>query len=174
MMPSAAEGDEGPGEFERPDPASIPADRLRRLVSAAIQAVVAAAAIAGWNHLGEPDRLPFAVAVAAAVLWLAGRVAMALWYPVAAWRAAGYRLDERLLVFRRGVFWKSSTAVPLSRVQHTDVTQGPFERRFGIGRLVVHTAGDASSEVTVWGLSTDTAYRIRERLMARITSGDGV
>lgn len=160
--------------FEQLDPASVQADRLQRAVSAVVQSAVAVAGMLTWRHFGAPDTDLLLVVAVAATAWIVGRVVFALWYPGAAWRAARYRLDDRLLIFDEGVFWQSSTAVPLSRVQHTDVTQGPFERRFGIGRLVVHTAGDAASEVTVWGLSIDTAYRIRDLLTARVTDSDGV
>ncbi len=161
-------------DFERLDPASIPAARIQRAVSALVQCAVAVAGLLGWKYLDEPASVPFLMVAIAVAIWIVGRVTLAVWYPAAAWRAARYRVDDRLLIFDEGVFWQSSTAVPLSRVQHTDVTQGPFERRFGIGRLVVHTAGDAASEVVIWGLSIDTAYRIRDMLTARVTGSDGV
>ncbi len=174
MMEPDLAGTEIRDRFEQLDPASIRASRLQRSASLLVQALAGVAIIIGWRHFGKPD--PGLVWLAGAVLaaWLVDRVIFAIWYPGAAWRAARYRLDDRLLIFNEGVFWQSSTAVPLSRVQHTDVTQGPFERRFGIGTLVVHTAGDAASEVTIWGLSIETAYRIRDMLTTRITDSDGV
>lgn len=174
IMPADMAGGIHPSPMQQLDPASIPAARMQRAASMLLQCIVAVAGLVGWQYLDEPAPGHFLMVAIAAALWIAGRMILVVWYPPAAWRAAGYRLDDRLLVFNEGVFWQSSTAVPLSRVQHTDVTQGPFERRFGIGRLVVHTAGDAASEVVIWGLAIDTAYRIRDLLTARITGSDGV
>ena len=47
---------------------------------------------------------------------------------------AGYQLDGDGLKLRRGVLWQIVTHVPRSRVQHTDVSQGPLERRYGSAR----------------------------------------
>ena len=44
------------------------------------------------------------------------------------------------------------TNVPRSRVQHTDVSQGPLERNHGLGTLVVYTAGTDHAKVELGGL----------------------
>ena len=50
-------------------------------------------------------------------------------------------------------------------MQHTDVSQGPLERRFGLGTLIVYTAGTSHSKVNVSGLDFDVARRIRAHLL---------
>ena len=65
----------------------------------------------------------------------------------------------------QGVYWRTITNVPRSRVQHTDVSQGPLERRFGLGTLVIYTAGTSHSKVNVSGLAFDVARRIRAHLL---------
>ena len=62
-------------------------------------------------------------------------------WPAISYRFASYRLDASGFEIRRGVYWRTITNVPRSRVQHTDVSQGPLERRFGLGTLVIYTAG---------------------------------
>ena len=78
---------------------------------------------------------------------------------------SSYRVDGLGIEIRRGVYWREVTSVPRSRVQHTDVSQGPLERRFGLGTLVIHTAGTANSEVTLAGLEHAVAGRIRDHLL---------
>jgi membrane protein YdbS with pleckstrin-like domain len=56
-------------------------------------------------------------------------------------------VDARGLEIRRGVFWRSVVNVPRSRVQHTDVSQGPLERSYGLGTLIVYTAGTDHAQV---------------------------
>ena len=74
---------------------------------------------------------------------------------------------------RRGILWKSVISVPRSRVQHTDITQGPLMRQYGIAKLVIHTAGTENASVELSGLARDDAFRIREFLTPG-GSADGV
>jgi membrane protein YdbS with pleckstrin-like domain len=57
--------------------------------------------------------------------------------------------------------------VPSSRVQHTDVAQGPVERAFDLATLVVYTAGTQHASVTLNGLKNETALAIRDYLIDR-------
>jgi len=100
--------------------------------------------------------------------WLLITVALAcraFFWPPVRYRHVAYRLDERGLTIRRGVFWHSVASVPRSRVQHTDVSQGPIERAFGLATLVVHTAGTQNASVALGGLSRETAFRMRDDLL---------
>jgi membrane protein YdbS with pleckstrin-like domain len=86
-------------------------------------------------------------------------------WPAVAYRFSSYRIDSAGIEIRHGVYWRTVTNVPRSRVQHTDVSQGPIERRFGLGTLVVYTAGTAHSKVDLSGLDFDVARRIRAHLL---------
>jgi membrane protein YdbS with pleckstrin-like domain len=86
-------------------------------------------------------------------------------WPEIAYRFSSYRIDETGIEIRKGVYWRTVTNVPRSRVQHTDVSQGPLERRFGLGTLVVYTAGTSHSKVDLSGLDFDVARRIRAHLL---------
>lgn len=86
-------------------------------------------------------------------------------WPVLDHRHAAYRLDHDGIEIRKGVWWRSVANVPRSRIQHTDVSQGPLERNFGLSTLHVFTAGTAHSEVTLHGLEHERALRIRNHLL---------
>jgi len=104
------------------------------------------------------------------VLVLAAVASFAVWrqrWPAIEYRYASYRVDADGLEIRRGVFFRSVTNVPRSRVQHTDVAQGPLQRQHGLATLIVHTAGSDSAEVHLPGLPHDTALRIRDHLLPR-------
>jgi hypothetical protein len=74
-------------------------------------------------------------------------------------------LTADLLEIRRGVWWRSVVTVPLSRVQHTDVNQGPLQRRFDLSTLVVHTAGTQHATVKLEGLGKEVAESVRDELL---------
>lgn len=84
-----------------------------------------------------------------------------------------YRIDAGGMAIRRGVLWREEIHVPRSRVQHTEVSQGPLERHFGLGTLHVFTAGTEYARVTLGGLEHATAIRIRDHLLPR-SNDDGV
>jgi membrane protein YdbS with pleckstrin-like domain len=100
------------------------------------------------------------VAVSAVVLaaWLAET------WPPREYAHTRYRLDQDGLQVARGVYWRSITQVPRTRVQHTDVSQGPIERRYGLGTLIVYTAGTDHARIALPGLAFDTAVALRDDL----------
>ena len=116
------------------------------------------------------------------LLWRQGfaapGIATLIWLLLAAWmigplprrrtRAWGYRLDLDDLHVASGVWFRNRTLVPLHRVQHIDVQQGPLQRRWKIGTLVVYTAGIASTNVPLPGLGYEQALAMRDAIRAQI------
>lgn len=84
------------------------------------------------------------------------------------YKRLGYAIDGRLLRTVRGWLFHTDTVVPFVRVQHIDVTRGPFDKMFGTAMLVVHTAGTHNSVVTLPGLSPERAAEIREAIRSEI------
>jgi len=88
--------------------------------------------------------------------------------PERIYRRLGYAIDGRLLRTVRGWLFHVDTVVPFVRVQHIDVTRGPFDKMFGTAMLVVHTAGTHNSVVTLPGLSPERAAEIRDAIRSEI------
>jgi len=101
---------------------------------------------------------------------LAGLVA--IWMltvaPRRRWAAWGWALTGDELHVGHGVWARVHTVVPLARVQHIDVAQGPVERAFGVARLVLHTAGTAHATVLLPGVSRQTAEHLRDTIRVHI------
>lgn len=106
-------------------------------------------------------------------LLVLGLVWLAQFWPAISYRYRSYSLDELGIEIRRGVMFRRVITVPRSRVQHTDVNQGPIERQLGLAHLVIHTAGTVSAAVSLDGLGFETALEIRSHLVAS-GSGDAV
>jgi membrane protein YdbS with pleckstrin-like domain len=79
-------------------------------------------------------------------------------------RAFGYQLRQDDLVFRRGILWQRSVAVPYGRMQLVDIEHGPLDRGFGIARLKLVTAA-ASTGVELPGLTQEAAEELRDTLI---------
>lgn len=102
--------------------------------------------------------------------WFVATVAHVAWYqykPGLLYRHASFRLDTEGIEIRRGALFRSIISVPRSRVQHTDVSQGPFERRHGLSSLQIYTAGVSHAEVSLEGLAHARAIEIRDALLPR-------
>lgn len=69
------------------------------------------------------------------------------------------------LRLRHGVWWRHETWVPMSRIQHLDVVQGPLDRAVGMASLAVHTAGRHDHRTQVKGLPLAQAQQLRAELM---------
>lgn len=147
--------------------------RLWRVSHLIGSGVLAGIVLVGGVVLGVnvPGAWPWAAAGGLILLVL--RAGLMVWYPPLAFRAAGYRLDEKVLLIRSGVWFQTIHLLPLPRLQHVDLRRGPLERSFGLASLVLHTAGTQASALTIPGLDADEAVRLRDHLVA-VGGDDGV
>jgi uncharacterized protein len=136
--------------------------RVRAFV---VALVVFAAAAVGEAVLHENAAVPRGVVTIPILLPLLWLVAIA---PARRFRAWGYQRTTDELHVRHGIWTEIETLVPLDRVQHIDIAQGPLERVCRVCRLVLHTAGTANSEIVVPGLSRETAESMRDDIRLRI------
>ncbi len=136
--------------------------RIRALIVGAVLA--GAAALADFVLQRETD-FPGFLLLAVVLLLLAYPVLIGPGRRYARW---GYLMDGEDLRIAHGVWTHVETLVPLGRVQHIDVSQGPLERSLGVCRLVVHTAGTMHSRVVLPGLARTTAEAMRDEIRARL------
>jgi membrane protein YdbS with pleckstrin-like domain len=156
------------------DPRVIPLQRMAgglfMVVVLLVALVVMAIVLVVGDDLTRWQRLLLPVAwvvLAALGAWFAYR------WPEVHYRHTSYRVDGQGIEIRRGAFWRVVINVPKSRVQHIDVSQGPIERRHGLGTLVVYTAGTDHAKVELAGLEHGRALRIRAHLLPS-GAGDAV
>jgi len=81
-------------------------------------------------------------------------------------------LSDGVLI-RRGVWWRTEMFVPRSRIQHTEINQGPLDRRWGMASVAIHTAGTRLERIIVPGLTRALAEALRDALLDRQTHADG-
>ena len=172
MESTAPAGVEGPpsiadGIERRLDPRVIDLDRT---VGWIVTAVVSFGLFIASASTAIAAPWPIWVKAGIAIAWLVFTSALGWWlqvWPAIYFRYASYIVDANGIEIREGVVWRAVTNVPRSRVQHTDVSQGPLECRFGVGTLVIHTAGTEDAVVSLAGLSHETALAIRDHLLPR-------
>jgi membrane protein YdbS with pleckstrin-like domain len=104
------------------------------------------------------------------ILWVVLTIAHAWWgqvRPRLHYCHSSFQVDSEQIEIARGYLVRSIINIPRSRVQHTDVSQGPFERRHGLGTLHIYTAGVSHAMVPLPGLEHTRALAIRDQLLPR-------
>lgn len=153
-------------DHNRPlDPRWVNYRRITRWIAVGIQAGLWLVMTAILLLAGAPGAVVLSIVGGTGAVILLQAVLAQTW-PAREWRSASYRVSDRGLEIRRGVWWRVGLNVPRSRIQHTNVTQGPLERSFGLGTLMLFTAGTDHSRVVLPGLAYDDASAIRDHLAA--------
>ena len=155
------------------DPRSVNMTRAGLAVTAVIAGLAmvftASIMVAFGNLPGIGKWITFGVAILIPALLL-------LWawvWPPLQYRYTHYQVDDDGIWIKRGVWFRGETSIPITRIQHIDVTQGPIERAFGLGTLIIYTAGTQHASESLDGLAHEEATRLRDSLIA-FGEADGV
>lgn len=73
--------------------------------------------------------------------------------------------EQEGLYIQKGVIWRRRIFVPQNRVQHTDVSQGPLQRKYNLAQLKVNTAGTKDASVELSGIELGIANNLRNQLI---------
>jgi len=154
------------GQDHSLDPRVIPMQRVAGGIFAAIQSVALLVALIVALLAGDDmDGWVRGLLPAAWLLLVVLSGLFAYRWPVLHYQHTSYRVDDVGIEIRTGVYWRVVINVPRSRVQHIDVSNGPIDRRYGLGTLVLYTAGTDHAKVELAGLEHGRALRIREHLL---------
>ena len=147
-------------QWERLHP--LYARRIR--VQTAIILGIIAIAISALNFVPDIPWLPRIILYAQ----LAIAAFVALLWPRYAIPRQGYVVRDKDLLFRKGVIWRSVTAVPFNRIQHVETSNTPLDRRFGLATLQLFTAGGSSGDLKIEGLGKDIAEQLRVFILTKV------
>lgn len=161
------------GSARKLEPGWIAASRVGGLIFFGIVGGIAFFALFATFLVGDFEFGAFVLATSALTVLVAIALVLTAMWPKWEYARAGYRIRPDRIETWRGLLFRHSISVPISRVQHTDVKQGPVQRSNGIATLVVHTAGTLSSSVEFPGLPPALAGEVRDWLVTQ-TGSDAV
>ncbi|MGB0178023.1 MAG: PH domain-containing protein [Owenweeksia sp.] len=95
--------------------------------------------------------------------WL-GLLLLVLFLEIRGFRIKGYALRENDISYKSGLIFFSMTSIPLNRLQHCEVSQGPLGRLFDLASVKVYTAGGSYSDLSIGGLKKEAAHRLRDHI----------
>jgi membrane protein YdbS with pleckstrin-like domain len=125
------------------------------LVAVVVSLLLGQSGLSGWRVW---------IAPIAAVVFVLG-AGYCWWWLERFYRSLRFGIDAIGIRIERGVWWRSVVALPLARIQHSDVTQGPLERRYGVATLTFFTAGSVYTKISLPGLVHSDAIALRDSLV---------
>ena len=100
-------------------------------------------------------------------LWLV--VNSLLWLEtVKSFAIRGYLLRQHDISYRKGFLKFSLITIPYTRIQHSEITQGPLARAMKLSTLNIFTAGGSSSDLKIPGLDPEDAQKLRTFIAEKI------
>ena len=134
-----------------------PSYKILRYISSALYAFIfiTISWIVVWF---EPSFRPYGYFAATAITLFAWLMIV---YAGVSFKYMSYAIREKDISYKSGWLWKSMTTVPFNRVQHCDIKQGILDRRFGLAKLTIYTAGGANTDLEIPGLFPDTAEKLK-------------
>jgi membrane protein YdbS with pleckstrin-like domain len=106
------------------------------------------------------------------VRWLAlGGVLLVLawigWVNYTYARLLRFAVREHDVIVRSGIFFRKETVQPISRVQHVERVQGPLDKRYGLAKLKLFSAGTGGVSFAIPGLAEERALRLQSFILER-------
>ena len=172
--PAAAPDWFGDPRLKSLDARQVIVERIAGWITVAVLATMALVLLVVLTVVNWPPAWGTGLVALGMLVVLSGLAWHAHAWPPIAYRWCRYVATEEGLEIYRGVLWRSVINVPRSRIQHTDVGQGPLQRRFGLSKLVVHTAGTQFAAIELDGLSREEALALRDLLTAGEAEHDAI
>lgn len=153
--------------FRRIDARAKKKWRLSRLIALII---ILALSIAGYFFLWHRITEDMPAEIVQIVSLTAGLVAGGLLllqllnliiYPEIEYRQWSYCLTADRIEIKKGIIFHSTTIIPITRIQHVTVSEGPFARLYGLAKVDITTAGSTND---IDGLAVETARELCDRM----------
>ncbi len=151
-------------DYEKPDIKAVKAWRISRIIGLAILAVFLTAILVAANSLTPAKPFVHYGYIAAGILILYKIIGLIV-YPSIEYRQWRYSITEEKVEIRHGIFFLTTTVIPIIRIQHITMSRGPIYRKLGLSKVEISLA---SGSFEIDGLNENTANTISEMLRAKV------
>jgi membrane protein YdbS with pleckstrin-like domain len=159
--------------YEKLDPKAVVAWRIGRIIGFIIMGIIVCIIIVltaafAPNEQENFIKILYILLGLLMVYLLVGIVV----YPLIEYRQWRYTITEDKVEMQHGIFFITTTVIPIVRVQHISISRGPIYQKLGLSKVKIFLA---SGSFEIEGLSENTAAIISEnlktRVMERLNSG---
>lgn len=78
----------------------------------------------------------------------------------------GYNVREQDISYKSGLIFNKVVSQPILRIQHVELKRGPVDRKLGLAKLHVFSAGGAMHTFEIPGLSLNDAEHLRQFILS--------
>lgn len=89
-----------------------------------------------------------------------------------AFKKRKYAIREQDVIYSKGLLVHSISAVPISRIQHIEISRSWLARRFKLATLKLFTAGESGIDLRIDGLNYIEAQQINDFLSKKVNGTD--
>jgi len=146
-------------DYQKLDPRAIKMWRVSRMVFMAILLALFAAAVLVAAKSGGLAGLEPLIFIFAGILLL--QLVNLLIYPAVEYRQWAYLITPDRIEIKKGIIFHSTRLIPISRIQHVTIAEGPLARHYHLAKVTIHTAGGTQA---IEGLARETALEIADKL----------
>jgi len=150
--------------YEKPDPKAITGWRIGRLIGLLIFLILGIAASVVATIVDELSPAAIWVYLVSGVIVLLSFLAFLI-LPVIEYKQWKYLITDEKVEIVHGIFFVTTSIVPIVRIQHITVGQGPIYRKLGLHKVTIALA---SGTFEIVGLREERAREISETLRARL------
>lgn len=86
-------------------------------------------------------------------------------YPTLEYKQWRYLITKDKIEFSEGIYWISTVVIPIVRIQHIKINQGPINKRFKLANLEIYTAGGS---YTIPNIELNKAEEISDFLKDKV------
>lgn len=151
-------------DYIKLDKKAIASWRIGRVLSFAILFLACAALRIISGRIPQLDPFLWIITLALSVIVLYKLLGILI-YPMIEYRQWGYYITEDKVDIHHGIFFVTNTIVPIIRIQHITVSQGPINRRLGLYDVELSLASD---NFKIECLAKDVADEIAENLKNKL------
>ncbi|MBD7912223.1 MULTISPECIES: PH domain-containing protein [Clostridium] len=94
-------------------------------------------------------------------------------YPRLEYKQWRYRISEDKIEFSEGIYWIRTVVIPIVRVQHMKINQGPINRKFKLADLQIYTAGGSYKIPNIeMAKAEEISNFLKDKVKEKVTEND--
>ena len=151
-------------DFEKLDEKAILSWRIRRIISLIFIIITVGGLLLIINNIGLDNKYRKYIYIAIGLLLLYKLIGIII-FPIIEYKQWRYAITEDKVEIRHGIFFITTTVIPIIRVQHITISRGPIYRKLGLSAVKIFLA---SGSFEIEGLRENIANTISENLKSRV------
>ncbi|SEW42300.1 PH domain-containing protein [[Clostridium] fimetarium] len=150
--------------YEKLDKNAILSWRIRRGISFIFLLIIVVVGLLIMNNVGLDNKYKNYIYIATGLLLIYKLIGIVI-YPIIEYKQWRYAITEDKVEIRHGIFFVTTTVIPIIRVQHITISRGPIYRKLGLSSVKIFLA---SGSFDIEGLLENTATVISESLKSSV------